>query len=476
MILNNWQITNEEFFELLKVATDQSWAGVLIVDANLKPVYCNDVYESICGYSPEAIQSMNVDEIALSTAEGVSSSFNVLNTGKESLVHQRSLITGKNYLAKSFPFFDKDGNIKYVITNLLNVSQLSDIQSKIEALKEIDSIDSESIRRFLDLLAASKKDSIIYKSKIMDDLLKTVNLISKTDATVLIQGESGTGKELFAKQIHNNSDRKNKPYMVINCGAIPESLLESELFGYEPGTFTGGNPKGKVGLLEAADGGTLFLDEIGDMPLALQAKLLRPLQDREVVRLGGRKIKKVDVRFIAATNLNLPQQVEKKQFREDLFYRLNVAPIQVPALRDRFEDIPLLSQFFINQYNEKYNRNKILSENAMEYLMAQSFPGNVRQLKNLMERACIVTTRSIIDTELLQKLYYDGISVETPTATPFKVDVSGSKSLDQMTGELERQILSEYLKKYGSTHKMAEALHTSQSTISRKLHKYGITP
>ena len=302
-----------------------------------------------------------------------------------------------------------------------------------------------------------------------------VSMISKSDATILISGESGTGKDLIARELHKNSYRADKPFMAINCSAIPENLLESELFGYEAGAFTGGHYKGKKGILKTANDGTIFLDEIGDMPLALQAKLLRTLQNREIHPLGARNPIKINVRFIAATNMDLMAEVKKKRFREDLYYRLSVVPLHVPPLRKRPEDIPLLAHYFMKYYNIKYSKSKILTEDAIQLLYRKSFPGNVRQLKNLIEHAYLITASNVIDASILKSIYEkQNENFESPQIDFISPQVSSQGTLQEMLEEYEKSILKDYRKKFKSTYKMADALGTNQSTIARKLHKYHI--
>lgn len=240
---------------------------------------------------------------------------------------------------------------------------------------------------------------IVGTSDAILNLIETVKKVAQTDTTVLILGESGTGKSLIAKAIHFMSQRKEKPFITINCAAIPETLLEAELFGYEKGAFTGATTS-KKGKFELADGGTIFLDEIGDMPLSLQAKLLRVIQDREIERLGGEKVIKVDVRIIAATNRDLKSMVEEGKFREDLYYRLNVVPVYVPPLRERREDIPILIEHFLESFNSKYGKKVRISPEALEVLMDYDWPGNVRELENTVERLVVMHGGLIKDIDL----------------------------------------------------------------------------
>jgi len=240
---------------------------------------------------------------------------------------------------------------------------------------------------------------IVGTSDAILNLVETVKKVAQTDTTVLILGESGTGKSLIAKAIHFMSRRKEKPFITINCAAIPETLLEAELFGYEKGAFTGATTS-KKGKFELADGGTIFLDEIGDMPLSLQVKLLRVIQDKEIERLGGEKVIKVDVRIIAATNRDLKSMVEEGKFREDLYYRLNVVPVYVPPLRERREDIPVLIEHFLENFNSKYGKRVRISPEALEVLMDYDWPGNVRELENTVERLVVMHGGLIKDIDL----------------------------------------------------------------------------
>ena len=241
--------------------------------------------------------------------------------------------------------------------------------------------------------------NIVGTSTAIRNLIDIIERVARTDSTVLLLGESGTGKSLFAKTIHSLSDRKDKPFITINCAAIPEHLLESELFGYEKGAFTGAYTSRK-GKFELANGGTVFLDEIGDMPLSLQPKILRVIQDKEIERIGGEKTIKVDVRIIAATNRDLKKLVEEGKFREDLYYRLNVIPIYIPALRERKEDIPLLVEYFLDAYNKKHNKSVKISPEALKVMMDYEWSGNVRELENLIERLVIMKDDIIKDIDL----------------------------------------------------------------------------
>jgi len=319
-------------------------------------------------------------------------------------------------------------------------------------------------------LKSTTPKQFVVHSKLMRDLVKMTIRVAKVESTVLIQGESGVGKELIADVIHANSNRNNGPLIKINCGAIPENLLESEFFGYEPGAFSGASRKGKVGLFELATGGILFLDEIGDMPLSLQVKLLRVLQDKEITRVGGIKPIKVDIRILTGTNRNLNEMINNRMFRQDLYYRLNVVPIHVPSLRERREDIPVLTSYFLDYFNRKYYANEVdkkLDTEVIACFMKHDWPGNVRELENLIERLVVTTAHDHIVVEDLP-MWLDSINHEPSGYQP-------NISLRSAVEETERKLLQYAFARYNSTYEVARVLEINQSTVVRKAAKYGIT-
>jgi transcriptional regulator with PAS, ATPase and Fis domain len=326
---------------------------------------------------------------------------------------------------------------------------------------------SPPLEKILTLNAMITKQFVVH-SDCMKELTKMAIRVARVDSTVLIQGESGVGKELIADVIHANGLRKKGPLIKINCGAIPENLLESEFFGYEPGAFSGASRKGKVGLFELANGGILFLDEIGDMPLSLQVKLLRVLQDKEITRLGGIKPIKVDIRILTGTNRNLGEMVINRQFRQDLYYRLNVVPIRVPALRERREDIPVLTSYFTEYFNRKYlssATSKQLDPGVISCFMKHDWPGNVRELENLIERLIVTTD-------------HDRITLDDLPPWLDKSHPAGDQesiSLRCAVEDTERKLLQYAFTHYNSTYEVARFLDINQSTVVRKAAKYGIT-
>lgn len=347
----------------------------------------------------------------------------------------------------------KEGAYYYI----LKPYELEEIKVIVErALKDI------SLKKEVKILKEQLKEkynfeNIIGKSKKMLEIFNIIRQVADTDASILITGETGVGKELIARAIHYNSRRRNKLFLALNCSALPANLLESELFGYCKGAFTDAY-KDKEGYLEMADGGTIFLDEIGEMPTSLQTKLLRVLENNEFMRLGGTKPIKVNVRFISATNQNLKEKIEKNEFREDLYYRLNVVPIQIPPLRERKEDIPVLIQYFLNKYNREYNKNVKFSEKVIQSLLEYSFPGNVRELENLVERSVILANSEIVDK----------IDIFTSAGDEefsfFDLDYHSAK--EKILSEFEKKYFQEILKRANN--------NISQAAKLAKIHRVNL--
>ncbi len=347
--------------------------------------------------------------------------------------------------------------------------QVDEILIVLQRALEFQRLHDENISLRRQLKAKYKFDNILSNNEKMQSVFELVEKVSDSDSTILIYGESGTGKELIARAIHYNSYRQDKPLVPINCGAIPGELLESELFGYEKGAFTGATSSRK-GRFELASGGTVFLDEIGEMSPALQVKLLRVLQEREFERVGGTQTIKVDVRIIAATNRNLEELVATNQFREDLYYRLNVIPIHLPPLRDRKSDIPLLVAYFIERFNtEKKRRIEGITPEAMDLLIRYNWPGNVRELENLIERITIIKGSGLIAPEDLPKNLSEAV---TNGVVP-DVDIPHEGlDFDDAVQAFERQLLTKALQRtQGVKSKAAELLHMNRTTLVEKVKK-----
>lgn len=373
--------------------------------------------------------------------------------------------------------FEEDVKLLMIISSM--ISQAVRIQQSIQ--KEKETLTEENTLLKQELKKKFRPSNMIGESKRMADVYASIELVSQTRATVLLRGESGTGKELAAHAIHYNSDRADRPFVKVSCAALPETLLESELFGYEKGAFTGA-VQTKKGRFELANGGTLFLDEIGDITPGTQIKLLRVLQEREFERLGGAATIRVDIRLIAATNKNLESMVQAGGFRQDLYYRLNVFPVFLPALRDRKEDIPLLVNSFLTKSSEA-NRKKVcyVSAQAMEYLMQYAWPGNVRELENAIERAVILCQG---DTLTAGHFPIPGTK-DNPVLTDFnpgqpagefslREEISG-KPLSEAVENLEKKLIGSALEKtHGNQRKAARLLSITERILGYKVKKYGL--
>lgn len=322
-------------------------------------------------------------------------------------------------------------------------------------------------------------DPVIMESPVMQSIFAQARRIAAFPSTVLIEGETGVGKEVIAEWVHQHSPRSQMPFVKINCGAIPETLLESELFGYERGAFTGAKREGNPGLFELADNGTLLLDEIGELSVSMQVKLLRVLQEREIRRIGGSWSKSVDVRIIASTNQNIRQLVEQNRFREDLYYRLRVAHLYIAPLRERREDIRPLLEHYLERIGQEFQLEKRFSPDTLELLLHYEYPGNVRELRNLVEGLCISSEGEWIEPEDLPVHVKQADA--TIDATPV-VQINGERGniawderpLQEQLDVLERQILTQALQQAGSVRKAAKALQISHATLLRKMQKHGI--
>jgi len=336
-----------------------------------------------------------------------------------------------------------------------------------EYAEELEQLQNENNNLRGELKNRIMPEKIKGNSGKMNEVFSLIEKVATTDATVLIRGESGVGKELVADAIHYNSLRKNKPFVKVNCAALPESLIESELFGHEKGSFTGATVQ-RIGRFEAANGGTIFLDEFGDIPPSTQVKLLRVLQEREIERVGGTKPIKVDVRILCATNRNLEDLISKEQFREDLYYRINVFPIYIPALRERINDIPLLADFFIDKFNKRHGKNiKRITSSVIDTLIVYHWPGNIRELENCIERACILSTDQVIRS--------NNLPATLQTAATSKTMQKGT--LDIILDKMEKQIIMDALiATKGNCTRAAEQLGITERMMGIRTKKYNIDP
>ncbi len=448
--------------ELLTII-ESSFDGILVTDHQGVVIRVNKAHQRLTGIASDQIIGRRLQDLA---EEGYYS-----NAVVDEVLKRRSSVTMmetsplQNHLViTGNPVFNQEGEIFRVVINVRDISELNQLRHELVHTKEL----SERYHAELTALRIQQMENIgiITSSAEMKDLLDLACRVAQVDSTVLILGESGVGKELLAKMIHQTSNRKLGPFIKINCAAIPENLLESELFGYEAGAFTGANKAGKVGMFELAHNGTLFLDEIGDLPLSLQAKLLRVLQEREIIRLGGTAPRKINVRIVTATHRNIEKMINQGEFREDLFFRLNVVPMHIPPLRERRADIIPLIYHFKEKFYKQYKLKKDFSPQVIDILMDYDWPGNVRELENIVERLFVTTpgseiTLANLPAHLTRKLNQSDASIS----------VNGILPLKRAQLELERQLLGLALEKYGTTYRVAEVLDVDQSTIVRKLNR-----
>lgn len=373
-----------------------------------------------------------------------------------STIHENK--DGKRLLTTGIPIMDAENNMSKIITTTHDITELINLQNQLE-----------SVQNTLSGLKAQEGFSdIVANSPSMYNVIQLTKRLSDVDSTVLITGESGVGKGVIAKLLHENGSRRDYPFVKVNCGAIPENLIESELFGYESGAFTGSRKDGKKGLFETANKGIIFLDEISELPLNLQVKLLQVIQEREVTRIGSVESIPIDVRIISATNKDLMSLVHEGKFREDLYYRLNVVPISIPPLRERPEDIIPMIRIFLNQNNIKMKEHKEIDSKTIAILMKYAWPGNVRELQNIIERLVITTKGTVIMPENLPSFIYDTAVGEGSLAVPVV------RSLKDALAHSEREILLKAQEQYRTTRAMAKALGISQPTVVRKMQKYAI--
>ena len=443
---------------------ESSYDGIWITDHVGKILFANSANAKLLGVPRSELENKTTQELQDEGVFQTSAILEALQTRQQVSRVCNNPRTCLTVLATATPVFNEAGDIQYIFNNVRDITALNEMR---ESLQDKDEIIRQQNGQLETMRLRLGVGTIIANSKAFTQVVELARRAATFDgATVLILGESGTGKEVISELIVNTSPRKDKPYLQINCGAIPENLIESELFGYEKGAFTGADAKGRKGLFEAANGGTVFLDEIGDLPLHMQVKLLRVLQQRRIVRVGGTETVNLDVRIIAATNKDLKQMVNEGRFREDLYYRLNVVPIEIPPLRDRKEDILPLVNHFLTVANRKYHTNKSIYSDTIDVLESYSWPGNVRELENLMENLVITTPGDIIRREnLSERLKFStenrGFTEDTEVIT-----------LKETVERAEYMAIQKAIRQCGSIRKAAVALGVDPSTIVRKQQNY----
>jgi PAS domain S-box-containing protein len=433
--------------------------GIVVTDGQGIVIRINEAYKKLTGISSEEYIGKHVHTLV--TEGYIRGSTSDVAIERKTSFTNIDIRNNRELLLTSTPIFDDTGNVVKVITVVRDLESLNSLRDRInndELIRKQYYTELKQLRRHETYRA------IITKNAIMRERVETALQLAQVDSNVLILGETGVGKELLAQMIHRASRKSQLPFVRVNCAAIPIPLLEAELFGYESGAFTGALREGRKGLFELAEGGTLFLDEIGELPLSVQPKILRAVQDREIMRVGGKKAIKLDVRILAATNRNLENMVKQKEFREDLYYRLNVVPIFLPPLREHPEDIQPLTEAFLEQFNQQFGYRKWIHPEVVRKLKDYDWPGNARELQNLIERLVVTTREDQISIESLHRCF------------PLKDSIKGEKRscLKAMLENEERRMLEETWRIARSTRKVSALLGISQSTVVKKLNKYGI--
>jgi len=441
----------------LELIIESSYDGILLTDRDGNILKANQAHERITGLPSSEVQGKSISELVKNGVYSRSIVDEVMREGRPVTIVEK-----KHFLITGSPVRDQGGEIVRVVVNVRDLTELNSLREQLEETRELSVRYQGELNELRGRLIS--REGLVFNSPKMQELLQVASRLAAVDSTVLILGESGVGKEVIATTIHGRSKRKDGPFIPVNCGAIPENLLESELFGYERGAFTGANREGKAGMFELAHNGTLFLDEIGDLPLGFQVKLLRAIQERAVLRVGGNKPRPVNVRILAATNRDLETLVREGQFREDLYFRVNVVPLRIWPLRERKEDIIPLVQMFREKYERQYGLHKNIDPRVYEALLSYHWPGNVRELDNIIERLMVTTPGREITVSDLPAYMFENMEQQQP-----EVYVKGVMPLKNAVLQLERQLIGNAIREFGSANKAAGALMVDQSTIVRKM-------
>jgi len=450
---------DEMNLEKLQEILNHSYDEIFVINSKGIVVYVNNASERNYGLKPSEIIGKTVYHLVEEGYYTPSITPIVFKEKKRVTLSQETMI-GKKLVVTATPILDEHGNIDLVVMNSRDMTEIEELKCNLEETEKLVQMYKQEVEELRK--KEYKYEHLIVRSKSMKECVELAQKVSSTDSTVLILGESGTGKNVMAKYIHHISNRNKGPFKNINCAAIPDQLLESELFGYHRGAFTGANTAGKVGLLELANGGTLFLDEIAEIPLRLQAKLLEVIQEGRFIPVGGTEYKTIDTRIIAATNRDLEKMVRDGLFREDLFYRINVIELEIPPLRERLEDIVPLAHYFLNMYDKKYSASHYFSQDSLDTLMSHSWSGNVRELQHVIERLVITVKESKILPEHFPKSFRKTEKAKANLALQNLVPLD----------ILEEELIIKAYKQLGSSYKVAKALNISQSKANRRIRQY----
>lgn len=456
----------DDFEMIFESIMQYSKDGLFVVDQSGIVVMVNRATENMFDFKMTEVLGRNVRDLVSEGFYEPSVSLLVLEQGTVISLIQTTR-HNKKILSTGIPIFDQHQLIKFVLVNDRDISHINMLAQSLHP----ENLPDETFRLdYSDVDKASTElEKMVVKSPAMIKVIQQVIQASKFDVSMVITGESGVGKSMIARLIHQLSDRRNYPFTDLNCAAIAASLIESELFGHESGAFTGASATGKKGLFETADNGTLFLDEIGEIPMPIQVKLLKFMETKELIRVGGTKPVKINTRIIAATNQDLEKMVAEGKFRRDLYFRLSVVPIRIPSLLERPEDIVPLARFFLARFNQKFKTGKALTDPVCRILEQYHFPGNVRELENLIKRLVTMTESDLIELRHLPAMFAEmgkKVIAEEPQTPTYQEQVAS----------FEQNLLKQAVEKYGSQHKAAKVLGISQSTLSRKLQEHRYPP
>ncbi|MFF2531759.1 sigma-54 interaction domain-containing protein [Brevibacillus sp. NPDC058079] len=437
---------------------------VHVTDAEGRTLYGSERYEEFFGIDPREMMGKPIEKFYHLGYFAPTITMRVIRDKKK--VHTiQTTRKNRKLFVEGTPIWGQDGNFSGVIHTFIDITSQEQLQQELHEVKYVGTVLQSEMTK--ENNRQKGETSLIYRSQSMEQVAMMAKKLSQVESSMILLGESGVGKGVLAKYIHECSPRVDKPFVHINCGAIPETLLESELFGYEKGAFTGAFKDGKAGLIEKANGGTLFLDEIGEMSLSLQVKLLNVLQEKTITPVGSSVSRKVDVKLITATNKNLRQMVKDGKFREDLYYRIHVVPLEIPPLRERQEEIPVLVHYFLNVFSQKYCLERQLTDTCYRILSEYDWPGNVRELENVVERL-VVTSHDVLITPAQIPRYIH--NQEYSEHKGIKVD--RVMAMQEAMDEVERQLVHRAYEQHKTTTKVAEALGISQPSASRKLRKW----
>jgi sigma-54-dependent transcriptional activator len=458
--------------EVFKLIVESSFDGIYLTDGSANTIFLNKSYEKITGIDKKFLIGKNMKTLVKNGIFNESASLLAIKERKKITINQK-LKSGKNIFVTSTPVFDENDNIIYVVTNVRDMQELEKLEKELLKARELTEKYKQEIEK---IKRDIYNENFITNNIKMEKILHLIENSSKFDTSILLQGETGTGKTFLAKMIHELSNRNKNEFFEINCSSLPEGLVESELFGYEKGAFTGALSSGKKGVFELANNSTLFLDEISELSLETQAKLLKVLETGKFMRIGGEKFITTNIRLVSASNANIEELIQKGKFRKDLFYRINVINITIPPIRERKEDIFPLMMKFLKFYNQKYNLDKRISEEVYELLKTYNWPGNIREIRNLIEHLVVVSKEdeisvenlpNYIANEFIKKIEID--KMELLCTCCFQI--YARMGLKEATEQFQKDVINFLIEKGNSKSKVAKLLNVNPSTITRKFQK-----